>query len=156
VIVWTGKADGEFKLIDAEQVARLWGIRKNKPNMNYDKLSRALRYYYDKNIIRKVVGQKFVYQFVAFPDNATPSQMMTYAMKLGCGASAAALMRTQQAKTAVMPPHYTTPPTTTATAAGACTPTFFDTLALMQRLHAAMYNPFMNDASFSGSVHAQS
>ncbi|TSK13241.1 ETS domain-containing protein Elk-3 [Bagarius yarrelli] len=36
--------------------------------MNYDKLSRALRYYYDKNIIKKVIGQKFVYKFVSFPD----------------------------------------------------------------------------------------
>jgi ETS domain-containing protein Elk-4 len=51
-------------LLDAEAVARLWGIRKGKPNMNYDKLSRALRYYYDKNIIKKVIGQKFVYRFV--------------------------------------------------------------------------------------------
>ncbi|XP_075438559.1 ETS domain-containing protein Elk-1-like isoform X6 [Ascaphus truei] len=36
--------------------------------MNYDKLSRALRYYYDKNIIKKVSGQKFVYKFVCYPD----------------------------------------------------------------------------------------
>ncbi|KAK9399795.1 ETS domain-containing protein Elk-3 [Crotalus adamanteus] len=36
--------------------------------MNYDKLSRALRYYYDKNIIKKVIGQKFVYKFVSFPE----------------------------------------------------------------------------------------
>jgi len=36
--------------------------------MNYDKLSRALRYYYDKNIIKKVMGQKFVYRFVSFPE----------------------------------------------------------------------------------------
>ncbi|CAM9956565.1 unnamed protein product [Lampetra planeri] len=61
-------ADGEFKLLQAEEVARLWGLRKNKTNMNYDKLSRALRYYYDKNIIKKVNGQKFVYKFVSFPD----------------------------------------------------------------------------------------
>ncbi|XP_062854653.1 ETS domain-containing protein Elk-3 isoform X2 [Trichomycterus rosablanca] len=67
LISWTS-SDGEFKLLDAEEVARLWGLRKNKTNMNYDKLSRALRYYYDKNIIKKVSGQKFVYKFVTFPD----------------------------------------------------------------------------------------
>ncbi|GCB87331.1 hypothetical protein scyTo_0028018, partial [Scyliorhinus torazame] len=47
LITWTSNL-GEFKLLDAEKVARLWGLRKNKTNMNYDKLSRALRYYYDK------------------------------------------------------------------------------------------------------------
>ncbi|KAF8376541.1 lin-1 [Pristionchus pacificus] len=67
LIQWTTR-DGEFKLHDAEAVARLWGVRKAKPNMNYDKLSRALRYYYDKNIIKKVNGQKFVYRFVGYPD----------------------------------------------------------------------------------------
>ncbi|KAM9327275.1 ETS domain-containing protein Elk-1 isoform 2-T2 [Gastrophryne carolinensis] len=67
LISWTSN-DGEFKLLDAEEVARLWGLRKNKTNMNYDKLSRALRYYYDKNIIKKVSGQKFVYKFVCYPD----------------------------------------------------------------------------------------
>ncbi|KAK6467223.1 ETS domain-containing protein Elk-1 [Huso huso] len=67
LITWTS-SDGEFKLLDAEEVARLWGLRKNKPNMNYDKLSRALRYYYDKKIIKKVSGQKFVYKFVTYPD----------------------------------------------------------------------------------------
>nr|XP_056723708.1 ETS domain-containing protein Elk-4 [Euleptes europaea] len=67
IICWTSN-DGEFKLLQAEEVARLWGIRKNKPSMNYDKLSRALRYYYVKNIIKKVNGQKFVYKFVSYPD----------------------------------------------------------------------------------------
>ncbi|KAG8546610.1 hypothetical protein GDO81_030233 [Engystomops pustulosus] len=43
-------------------------LRKNKNNMNYDKLSRARRYYYDSNIIKKVSGQKFVYKFVCYPD----------------------------------------------------------------------------------------
>ena len=68
LISWTS-LDGEFKLHRSEEVARLWGLRKNKTNMNYDKLSRALRYYYDKNIIQKVNGQKFVYRFVQFPEN---------------------------------------------------------------------------------------
>lgn len=52
-ITWEGQ-DGEFRLTDPDEVARRWGQRKAKPNMNYDKLSRALRYYYDKNIMSKV------------------------------------------------------------------------------------------------------
>ncbi|KYN13422.1 DNA-binding protein D-ETS-3 [Trachymyrmex cornetzi] len=51
-ITWEG-TNGEFKLTDPDEVARRWGERKSKPNMNYDKLSRALRYYYDKNIMTK-------------------------------------------------------------------------------------------------------
>lgn len=41
-ITWEG-SNGEFKLTDPDEVARRWGERKSKPNMNYDKLSRALR-----------------------------------------------------------------------------------------------------------------
>lgn len=52
--------DGEFKLTDPERVARLWGERKNKPTMNYEKLSRALRYYYDGDMISKVHGKRYV------------------------------------------------------------------------------------------------
>ena len=44
-------------------MARRWGDRKSKPNMNYDKLSRALRYYYDKNIMTKVHGKRYAYKF---------------------------------------------------------------------------------------------
>ncbi|KAL1505758.1 hypothetical protein ABEB36_005246 [Hypothenemus hampei] len=61
-IVWEG-ANGEFKLTDPDEVARRWGERKSKPNMNYDKLSRALRYYYDKNIMSKVHGKRYAYKF---------------------------------------------------------------------------------------------
>ncbi|XP_036359064.1 protein c-ets-1-A isoform X7 [Octopus sinensis] len=62
-ISWTG--DGwEFKLSDPDEVARRWGVRKNKPKMNYEKLSRGLRYYYDKNIIHKTAGKRYVYRFV--------------------------------------------------------------------------------------------
>ncbi|XP_055371616.1 DNA-binding protein Ets97D [Condylostylus longicornis] len=63
IIQWLG-TDGEFKLIDPEKVAQLWGERKNKPAMNYEKLSRALRYYYDGDMISKVHGKRFVYKFV--------------------------------------------------------------------------------------------
>lgn len=62
-ISWTG--DGwEFKLSDPDEVARRWGQRKNKPKMNYEKLSRGLRYYYDKQIIQKTAGKRYVYKFV--------------------------------------------------------------------------------------------
>ncbi|KAM6450239.1 ETS translocation variant 4 isoform 1-T2 [Liasis olivaceus] len=80
-IAWTGRGM-EFKLIEPEEVARLWGIQKNRPAMNYDKLSRSLRYYYEKGIMQKVAGERYVYKFVcepevlfslAFPDNQRPS-----------------------------------------------------------------------------------
>lgn len=63
LIMWVGD-EGEFKLNDPEHVAQLWGKRKNKPAMNYEKLSRALRYYYDGDMIHKVHGKRFVYKFV--------------------------------------------------------------------------------------------
>ncbi|KAL8620238.1 hypothetical protein ACOMHN_061429 [Nucella lapillus] len=63
VITWLGD-EGEFKLNNPEMVAQMWGTRKNKPTMNYEKLSRALRYYYDGDMIAKVHGKRFVYKFV--------------------------------------------------------------------------------------------
>ncbi|XP_069032147.1 ETS1-related protein [Embiotoca jacksoni] len=62
-ITWTG--DGwEFKMSDPSEVAKRWGQCKNKPKMNYEKLSRGLRYYYHKNIIHKTAGKRYVYRFV--------------------------------------------------------------------------------------------
>jgi GA-binding protein transcription factor alpha len=58
-ISWLGTG-GEFKLNNSEMVAQLWGEGKNKPHMNYEKLSRALRYYYDGDMICKVSGKRFV------------------------------------------------------------------------------------------------
>ncbi|EDO43494.1 predicted protein, partial [Nematostella vectensis] len=64
LIEWTYDEKFEFKLLNPPVIATMWGKRKNKPNMNYEKLSRGLRYYYDKNIIDKVHGKRYVYQFV--------------------------------------------------------------------------------------------
>jgi GA-binding protein transcription factor alpha len=58
VIQWLG-SEGEFKLIKPEMVAQLWGARKNKPKMNYEKMSRSLRYYYDGDMISKVIIEFF-------------------------------------------------------------------------------------------------
>nr|XP_014348861.1 PREDICTED: ETS translocation variant 3-like protein isoform X1 [Latimeria chalumnae] len=62
VIAWQGDY-GEFVIKDPDEVARLWGMRKCKPHMNYDKLSRALRYYYNKRILHKTKGKRFTYKF---------------------------------------------------------------------------------------------
>ena len=59
---WARLRVGPFKCcaksFDFLQVAKRWGQRKNKPKMNYEKLSRGLRYYYDKNIIHKTAGKR--------------------------------------------------------------------------------------------------
>jgi hypothetical protein len=58
----------EFRLLEPDAVAIWWGHQKNRPNMNYDKLSRSLRYYYDKKIIQKVNGERYVYRFCCNPE----------------------------------------------------------------------------------------
>ncbi|KAM9114682.1 ETS translocation variant 3-like protein [Pangshura tecta] len=63
VIAWQQGEYGEFVIKDPDEVARLWGRRKSKPQMNYDKLSRALRYYYNKRILHKTKGKRFTYKF---------------------------------------------------------------------------------------------
>jgi len=67
LISWTRKEEGEFKIKRQEEVARRWGRLKQRAGMNYDKLSRALRYYYQKGIIKKVQGQRLVYKFDKLP-----------------------------------------------------------------------------------------
>merc|ERR1719450_1303576 len=53
IIRWTDETDGVFKIEDSTRVAQLWGERKNRPNMNYDKMSRSMRQYYRKGIMKK-------------------------------------------------------------------------------------------------------
>ncbi|XP_023248400.1 uncharacterized protein LOC106643502 [Copidosoma floridanum] len=63
-IRWLDRNKGVFKIEDSVRVARLWGKRKNRPAMNYDKLSRSIRQYYKKGIMKKTErSQRLVYQF---------------------------------------------------------------------------------------------
>ena len=50
-----------FKIVDSAGLSELWGIQRNHHSMNFDKMSRALRYYYTVNKLKKVPEQ-YCYQ----------------------------------------------------------------------------------------------
>ena len=73
MIDWTGNGY-EFRILQPEEIAKLWGARKNKPRMNYDKLSRGLRYYYSKGIMDKVQGKKLTFKYTCDVQNYVRSR----------------------------------------------------------------------------------
>ncbi len=44
LIKWENRSQGIFRIVNSTAVANLWGQKKNNPNMNYEKLSRAIRW----------------------------------------------------------------------------------------------------------------
>ncbi|XP_016431296.1 transcription factor ETV6-like, partial [Sinocyclocheilus rhinocerous] len=63
-IRWEDRNTKVFRIMDPNGLARLWGNHKNRTNMTYEKMSRALRHYYKLNIIRKEPGQRLLFRSV--------------------------------------------------------------------------------------------
>ncbi|XP_077017732.1 transcription factor ETV7 isoform X3 [Tamandua tetradactyla] len=66
-IKWEDRDAKIFRVVDPNGLARLWGNHKNRVNMTYEKMSRALRHYYKLNIIKKEPGQKLLFRFLKTP-----------------------------------------------------------------------------------------
>ncbi|XP_035673404.1 bromodomain-containing protein 4-like isoform X2 [Branchiostoma floridae] len=63
-IKWLDKPRKVFRIVNANAIARLWGKQKNRDNMTYEKLSRAMRYYYRMDILVKEGSQRLTYRFL--------------------------------------------------------------------------------------------
>ncbi|CAJ0562505.1 unnamed protein product, partial [Mesorhabditis spiculigera] len=68
IVRWEDPIEGVFRIVESEKLARLWGEKKNNHKMTYEKLSRAMRTYYEKQILVPVpktglYPKKLVYKF---------------------------------------------------------------------------------------------
>uniref|UniRef100_A0A1B6CUP1 ETS domain-containing protein n=1 Tax=Clastoptera arizonana TaxID=38151 RepID=A0A1B6CUP1_9HEMI len=63
LIRWDNYEEGMFQFVHSDEVAKLWGTKKDNPHMNYEKLSRAMRYYYKSKVLLPVLGRRLVYKF---------------------------------------------------------------------------------------------
>ncbi|XP_071434737.1 transcription factor ETV7 [Pithys albifrons albifrons] len=66
-IRWEDKEAKVFRVVNPNGLAQLWGNHKNRVNMTYEKMSRALRHYYKLNIIKKEPGQRLLFRFLKTP-----------------------------------------------------------------------------------------
>ncbi|KAM6924676.1 transcription factor ETV7 [Xenentodon cancila] len=76
-IRWEDHNSLVFRVVDPNGLARLWGNHKNRHNMTYEKMSRALRHYYKLNIIKKERGQKLLFRFLKLPVDIKKPQVET-------------------------------------------------------------------------------
>jgi hypothetical protein len=64
VIGWIDESNGVFRIHQTRCLSRLWGIVKGRPAMNYDKLSRSMRQYYNRQILVKPIkSTRLIYTF---------------------------------------------------------------------------------------------
>ncbi|XP_009244758.2 ETS-related transcription factor Elf-5 isoform X2 [Pongo abelii] len=62
ILEWEDREQGIFRVVKSEALAKMWGQRKKNDRMTYEKLSRALRYYYKTGILERV-DRRLVYKF---------------------------------------------------------------------------------------------
>ncbi|XP_063149289.1 ETS-related transcription factor Elf-5 isoform X2 [Candoia aspera] len=62
ILEWEDRDQGIFRVIKSDALAKMWGQRKKNDRMTYEKLSRALRYYYKTGILERV-DKRLVYKF---------------------------------------------------------------------------------------------
>uniref|UniRef100_A0AC35U4Y1 ETS domain-containing protein n=1 Tax=Rhabditophanes sp. KR3021 TaxID=114890 RepID=A0AC35U4Y1_9BILA len=68
IVKWEDSNQGVFRIVESEKLAKMWGDKKNNQKMTYEKLSRAMRTYYEKKILEPVpktglYPKKLVYKF---------------------------------------------------------------------------------------------
>ncbi|CAF0787468.1 unnamed protein product [Rotaria sordida] len=68
IIHWENREKMIFRIVQADKLAALWGLQKNRLSMTYEKLSRGMRYYYSNNIISKEQSKRLLYRFMRSPD----------------------------------------------------------------------------------------
>ncbi|CAF0879057.1 unnamed protein product [Rotaria sp. Silwood1] len=68
IIHWENREKMIFRIVQADKLAALWGLQKNRLSMTYEKLSRGMRYYYSNNIIAKEQSKRLLYRFMRSPD----------------------------------------------------------------------------------------
>ena len=73
IIRWEDSVQMVFRIVQAEKLAALWGLQKNRLGMTYEKLSRGMRYYYPNNIIAREPGRRLLYRFMRHPDDIKKS-----------------------------------------------------------------------------------
>ncbi|XP_076471186.1 uncharacterized protein LOC143301066 [Babylonia areolata] len=60
---WTDLKRGVFKFVDTASISKLWGQRKHKNDMTFEKLSRGIRHYYKRGLMERMPNTRLVYKF---------------------------------------------------------------------------------------------
>lgn len=60
---WTDVRKGIFKFVDTARISTMWGQRKHKRDMTFEKLSRGIRHYYKRGLMERMPHTRLVYKF---------------------------------------------------------------------------------------------